>query len=212
MREAPTHTWRGASADERRAQRRERLLAAGLEVIGTRGWAGTTVRAICAESGLTERYYYEAFSDRDALLLDVFERVREQTMTAVARAAADSAGQSLRDRARACIAAGLAVLLDDPRKGRVMFTEATSHPLLQQRRHDDLLQTARLLGEIAEEHLGLRVSDRADAELNTIAIVGAESAMAAAYLAGRLTVTRDRLIDHITDLHLAVVRLTSRPD
>lgn len=212
MREAPTHTWRGASADERRAQRRERLLAAGLEVIGTRGWAGTTVRAICAESGLTERYYYEAFSDRDALLLDVFERVREQTMTAVARAAADSAGQSLRDRARACIAAGLAVLLDDPRKGRVMFTEATSHLLLQQRRHDDLLQTARLLGEIAEEHLGLRVSDRADAELNTIAIVGAESAMAAAYLAGRLTVARDRLIDHITDLHLAVVRLTSRPD
>jgi AcrR family transcriptional regulator len=211
MREPPTNTWRGVSAEQRREQRRERLLAAGLQVIGALGWSRTTVRAVCAESGLSERYYYEAFADSEALLLAVFESVREQTMAAVTQAAIDSAGETLPVRARACIAAGLSALLDDPRKGKVLFLEATSNEALQQRRHDDTLLTALLLGQIAEQHLGLQARDRADAELSALAIVGAESALVSAYLAGRLDITRNRLIDHITELHLAVAGVSSLP-
>jgi len=211
MRATPTQRWRGDSAEQRQAERRERLLAAGLEVIGTLGWNKTTVRAVCREAGLTERYYYEAFPDNNALLLAVYERVQHQTLAAVTHAVIDSAGSDLRTRARAAIAAGLAVLLDDPRKGRVLFLEAAANEALQQRRHEDTVVTAQLLSQIAEHELGLSAHDEGDAQLSAIAIVGAESAMAAAYLAGRVDVSRDRLIDHITELHLAAAGITSRP-
>ncbi|RUP35250.1 MAG: TetR family transcriptional regulator, partial [Gordonia sp. (in: high G+C Gram-positive bacteria)] len=35
------------------AQRRDRFLAAGLELFGTRGYQSTSVRAVCREAGLS---------------------------------------------------------------------------------------------------------------------------------------------------------------
>ena len=52
----------GTPADVRIRERREKLLAAAYEIIGTRGFRAATVRAVCAESGLSQRYYYEADS------------------------------------------------------------------------------------------------------------------------------------------------------
>ena len=43
--------YRGVSAAERRAERRERLLEAGLELFGTRGYADSSIRAISAQAG-----------------------------------------------------------------------------------------------------------------------------------------------------------------
>lgn len=209
MRGAATRSWRGTSAEERRNQRRAALVSAGLEVIGTEGWSRTTVRGVCLEAGLTERYFYEAFADRDALLLAVFELVRDQTLAAVVESIAATAGEDLRTRTRAAIEAGLVVLTDDPRRGRVFFLEAAYNEALQKSRHEDTVRTAQLLGQIAQESLGLEAPDAADVELSALAIVGAESALAAAYLAGHVDVTRERLIEHLTELHLATARITS---
>jgi AcrR family transcriptional regulator len=60
--------YRGSSADQRRTERHARLIEAGIRVIGRDGYRATTVRSVCAEAGLTERYFYEAFGDREALL------------------------------------------------------------------------------------------------------------------------------------------------
>ncbi|MGH3517730.1 MAG: hypothetical protein ACRDQ7_10015 [Haloechinothrix sp.] len=51
--------------------------------------------------------------------------------------------------------------------------------------------------------------DHTDGELTAIAIVGAESALVTAYLAGRIDITRDRLIDHLTELHLTAAGITT---
>ncbi|HWG94520.1 MAG TPA: TetR family transcriptional regulator, partial [Mycobacteriales bacterium] len=53
----------GLTAEERAAQRRSRLLAAGLEVFGTVGYAGATQRAVLQQAGLGERYFEESFAD-----------------------------------------------------------------------------------------------------------------------------------------------------
>ena len=63
--------WRGTTADERAEQRRVRLLEAALELLGTEGAAGVTVRAVVRASALSPRFFYESFSDRDALLIVV---------------------------------------------------------------------------------------------------------------------------------------------
>ena len=69
--------YRGISADERRASRRARLLDAALEEVGERGMAGTTMTAVCARAGLTERYFYESFADRDEMLRAVQLALRQ---------------------------------------------------------------------------------------------------------------------------------------
>jgi hypothetical protein len=45
----------GASADERRTARRERLLDAAFESLGRGGWRETTVRGVCETAGLKPR-------------------------------------------------------------------------------------------------------------------------------------------------------------
>ncbi|MFL6090008.1 MAG: TetR/AcrR family transcriptional regulator [Aeromicrobium sp.] len=210
MRTTPTRPWKGATAEERRAERRTRLLDAGLDVLGAVGWERTTVRGVCAEAGLTERYFYESFNDREALVLALFDAVRAESLAAVAEAVGATLERDLRTRARNAVAAGLAVLTDDPRKGRLLFLESSRVPALQARRQDELMVVAAWLEDVARESFEGEPMDPQDTQANAIAIVAAESALATAYLDGTLDISRDRLVEHITELHLAVARLTSR--
>ena len=62
------------SEAERVEERRERFLRAGLEIFGTVGLRKATVRVLCREAGLTERYFYESFADTEALFLAVHQQ------------------------------------------------------------------------------------------------------------------------------------------
>ena len=95
---AVVRTYRGASAEERRADRRARLLAGCLDVVGEVGVVGVTVEAVCARAGLTKRYFYEAFGDRDAVLAAVADGVYADLHAATV-AALRGAGGDERTRA-----------------------------------------------------------------------------------------------------------------
>ena len=57
--------WSGVPLEDRQALRREDLIAAGVGLLGSEGGPALTVRAVCKAAGLTERYFYESFGDRD---------------------------------------------------------------------------------------------------------------------------------------------------
>jgi AcrR family transcriptional regulator len=67
--------YRGVDDGERRAERRRRLVEAGLELFGTLGYQAASVRQICAAAGLTERYFYESFPHREDLLTAVYGHI-----------------------------------------------------------------------------------------------------------------------------------------
>ena len=79
------------TAAERRDQRRERLLEAGLELFGTQGYAESSVRAVSAAAGLNSRYFYESFASREELLYQVYERIVAEIAIAVIEATATRA-------------------------------------------------------------------------------------------------------------------------
>jgi len=64
----PRNLYGGLSAGARVAARRDRLLAAGLELFGTQGYQCTAIDQVCAEAGLTKPYFYESFRSREELL------------------------------------------------------------------------------------------------------------------------------------------------
>jgi AcrR family transcriptional regulator len=208
MRSSPTRSWRGVSAEDRRAERRAALIEAGLEVIGTQGWASTTVRGVCRQAGLTERYFYESFPDHEALLLAVYEHVLVEGIERVLAGAA-AAPHDIRATARAGIAAAVQFLIDDPRKGRVLILEATANETLQRRRQQAVRAQAALLSEFANEFFGERPPDPLDANITALALVGALSEVVAAYLDNGLQVSRERLIDHLTELLVAATQVST---
>ena len=53
--------FKGMSLTERKQARREKLIEAGIEAYGTHGFFSVTVKDICNEAKLTERYFYESF-------------------------------------------------------------------------------------------------------------------------------------------------------
>src|SRR5512139_974724 len=73
-----TRTYGGRSAEERRSERRHRLVDAALAIWGEQGWAAVTMRQVCARAGLIDRYFYESFPDRDALLVAVWDQLRDE--------------------------------------------------------------------------------------------------------------------------------------
>lgn len=66
-------TYRGQTPEQRAAERRRRFLEAGLQLFGTIGLRAVTVRRICREAGLTDRYFYESFDTMESLLVAVYE-------------------------------------------------------------------------------------------------------------------------------------------
>lgn len=143
-------TYGGVSAEQRTADRRERLLEAGLETFGTVGFAGTGVKDVCRAAGLTDRYFYESFKDGRALFLAVFDAVTDALFAEVAGAVLAVAPVA-EDQLRAAIGTFLGALAEDPRRARVVFSEAAAagpeaaaHMQLALRRFADLVDaTAR---------------------------------------------------------------------
>ena len=84
-------TYGGMSLDQRKQQRREQFLIAGLEVFGTQGFRTATVRGLCQEAKLTDRYFYEAYGTIEKLLMAVYEdcmtKIRNTILQEVAAAA-----------------------------------------------------------------------------------------------------------------------------
>ena len=68
----------GLAMEERVATRRARFIEAGVELFGTQGFRGATVRGVCAAAGLTDRYFYESFPTLEALLAAVYTTLKDR--------------------------------------------------------------------------------------------------------------------------------------
>lgn len=77
-------SYRGISPELRVKARREAFLQAGIRLFGTAGYRVTTVRDLCAEAKLTDRYFYESFASTEELLCAAYMSIMgdlEQTLS-----------------------------------------------------------------------------------------------------------------------------------
>ena len=115
--------FKGLSLSERKQLRREKLIEAGIEAYGTHGFFAVTVKDICNEAKLTERYFYESFKKSEDLFQTIFlkmiEELQQNLMQAVIKAA--PAPEQMVD---AGLRALLSTLKDDPRLARIVYVDA----------------------------------------------------------------------------------------
>ncbi|MBI5340699.1 MAG: TetR/AcrR family transcriptional regulator [Mycolicibacterium rufum] len=195
---SPTR-WAGVPLTDRRAERRELLVDAAYRLFGDGGEAALAVRSVCRESGLNSRYFYESFADLDDLLGAVYDRVSAELAQAVGAAMA-TAGESLRARTRAGMAAVLEFSSVDPCRGRVLFTDARANPVLTARRAatQDLLREA-VLTEGWRLHPD---TDPVAAMVGAAMYTGAMAELAQQWLAGHLGDDLDAVVDYALQLVL----------
>ncbi|MCV7356909.1 TetR/AcrR family transcriptional regulator [Mycolicibacterium fluoranthenivorans] len=181
--------WAGVPLTDRRAERRGLLVDAAYALFGDGGEAALSVRSVCRAAGLNSRYFYESFADTDELLGAVYDKVSAELAKTVDAAMA-SAADALRARTRAGMAAVLDFGSADPRRGRVLFTDARSNPVLIARRAatQDLL----LAAVLAEVQPG---ADPVVARVGAAMYTGAMAELAQQWLAGALGTDLDAVVD-----------------
>lgn len=193
-------TYGGVSADERRAQRRSALLTAALEIIGTHGLGKLTVSGLCTAAGLNERYYYESFDSRDAVLTALIDSIAEElaaTILTALRTAPDEPGA----KAHAAIAAGIHLLTDDPRKAEVALIAGMATPELRARTNATVRAFARLVAAQGGDFYG--VTDPTSDPLidfRATYLVGGLVQTLTVWLQGDLTMSKEQLIEHTTEV------------
>jgi AcrR family transcriptional regulator len=118
----------GVSAEQRKAQRRERLLDAAFEVFGRRGYRETTMRLICAQARMTDRYFYEHFESLDDIFLHVRQRLAVELMTEIRQVLVKPEADPVR-MIRQALTAFFEYVKADPRRARVLLLDAMSFGL-----------------------------------------------------------------------------------
>lgn len=140
-------TYAGSSADQRRADRRDRLLAAALALVADDGVAAATVGGVADRAGLAKRYVYESFSGLDELLSAALVMALAPVISTIDDEIArgvDPGGARVVPRV---VDAALAIF-DHPGAAR-LYLEATANPGLAQA-HDAAIDlfVERLLGAL----------------------------------------------------------------
>lgn len=199
----PPRRYRGLSVDERREQRREQLLEAGLELFGTDGYAGSSIRAVSAAASLNSRYFYESFSSREDLLYHVYQRAVEEVARAIVEATA--AAGTVEEQAREGLRASWDVLTGDRRKARVIVLEVVGvSERLERVRRENRHALADILMRNALSLAGEDTRLSVDPVLTTRAMVGASMELLVDWIHDEVDASVERIVEHLTKMYTAV--------
>ena len=164
----------GRTAEQRRSDRRERLLAAGLELFGTEGYQPTTIERLCAAANVSTRNFYEEFGSREQLLLTLHDQVTVRAAQALLESLAGAENAGLEVRIGRAIRAYLAVTSTDPRWARICYVEVIGAGESVQRQRTEWRERigAFLIAE-AERAVARGEGRPRDFRLSAMALIGA---------------------------------------
>lgn len=159
-----------------------------MQLLGGSEGPALTVRAVCRRAGLTERYFYESFTDRDEFVRAIYDDVCTGAMSTLLTALTP----------REAVERFVAMMVDDPIRGRVLLLAPAAEPVLVRSGAEwmpdfiELLQTK--LTAITDPVLQKMVAT---------SLIGSLTALFAAYLDGRLAAGREQFIDFCVEMLLS---------
>jgi AcrR family transcriptional regulator len=198
-------TYGGKSKEAREQERRERLLATGLELFGTEGYAATTIERICVHAGVTARHFYEQFDSREALLRAVYDHVVEELQRSVLEALASSSGDE-RARIAQTLERFLHTYLDDPRKARIAVLEAVGVSAAFERHRREVIGNFATVIRLQAEALSARIGGAPhDFRVAAMALAGGVNEVIADWLFRGGKDSVESIVRALVDLFLAAI-------
>lgn len=193
---APRRRYGGKSAEQRRAERREALVAAALEIWQESGWAAVTMRGVCARAALTDRYFYESFADRDALLATLWDQMRDETLAMMLAAIAPHAAEGPLDQLHAALHAVVHHIGDEPQRAQIVFGDHAGSAVLEQRRRETIQLAVTLMIDLARPHLRDDI-DEVGFRVAVLTGIGGFVEVMLAWRSGLIEADVDELVEHL---------------
>lgn len=195
--EPSARPYRGVDAAQRLAARRRQLLDAGLDLLGCDDGDITelTVRGVCRQAGLSARYFYESFADKDEFVSGVFDWV-VAGLAATTQAAV--AAVPPHEQARAGMANLVRTIAGDARIGRLLFSTQLANPVVMRKRAESSALFAMLSGQHAGNALRIAANEHIKAGAHFV--VGGVGQTISAWLAGHIALEPDQLVAQLASL------------
>jgi AcrR family transcriptional regulator len=200
----------GKSAEQRRAERRSQLVSAALEIWQEQGWAAVTMRGVCARAGLTDRYFYESFADRDVLLGTVWDQMRDETLAMLLGALEPVSDRGALEQLHAAVDAVVHHIADEPARAQIIFGDHAGSAVLEQRRRDTVQMATDLMIGLARPFLRDGVDEQA-LRINTVLGIGGFVELMLAWRDGLVEADTDQVVAHMTDVAAALGERFLRP-
>lgn len=199
-------TYGGRSAADRRAERRERLLTAGLVLFGTDGYATSSIEKLCTHAGVSTRNFYEEFNSREDLLITLHARILERSFQAVQAAFADAGEAALRERLDLACRAFIHTTASDARWARLAYVEVigVSEAVEKHRVAWRDKWSAFMVAEAERAVLRGEARPR-DFHMAAIALIGSVNELVHHYSISRGRITLDEVITEVVRLAVAAV-------
>lgn len=194
---APARTWGGRTPEERRAERRRKLIAAALEIWLENGWAAVTMRGVCTRAALNDRYFYEHFTDRDELLGAVWDEVCFEIFGELSAVVAEHLDRKPLDILRLAVAR--AVELQSHGHARILFDNHAGSRVLEERRKTTLAESTDLLIATARPYLRTGVDETAF-RMSTLMGIGGFNELLSAWRTGTIDTDAERIVDHASQV------------
>lgn len=127
--------YRGMSREARREQRRRQFIEAGHALFGSEGYQAASVKKLCREAELTERYFYESFKRREDLFAACYDEKLDLLFTTLLENLT-SGTRSVEQIVVDGLLSLFRTLRDDQHMARILMIEIYGVPYDQQRLYE----------------------------------------------------------------------------
>lgn len=117
---------RGLDAEQRRQQRRDALLEAGLDLFASQGFINTTIEQLCQHAYVGTKAFYETFASREDLYSALLAGISTKVLGDIAQLAADQPDLDEDVLLPLLLSAFAHAFVDDVRYAKVTFGEGSA--------------------------------------------------------------------------------------
>lgn len=196
----------GVSPEQRRAERRARLLQAGLALFTSTGFAATKITELCTEAGVSTRNFYEEFDSKEDLLRELHDLINTTAFNEVRAALTALETADVRTRITTLLDVFVGTVTADPRAPRLNYVEAVGVNAEIEQQHVRWVNTwAEFIESEALRAAAAGVAPQRSYRLTAIALVGAITGLLREWQAHQPPLAVDEIAAEIRELMLAAI-------
>ncbi len=171
-------TYGGVGPEQRRAERRQRLLTAALDLFTTTGFRQAKITGLCALAGVSTRNFYEEFTGKEDVLRTLHDRINQLALDHVSAALDRVADADAFTRISTLLDVFIDTVTADPRMPRLNYVEAVGVSAQLEKQHQEWVDRWATFIETEARHAAEHgaAPDR-DYRLTAIALVGAATGL-----------------------------------
>ena len=167
-------TYAGVDTEQRRAERRDKLLEAALDEFTSKGYHRTKIADLCTRAGVSTRNFYEKFASKEALLLELHAHINRVAMKRMLPLLDTLIDADPVTRVTTLVDAFVEAVTSDPRYPRLNYVEAPGVSPAMERQHQDwFARYTDFIEAEANRAAEIGLAPRRDYHLTAIALVGA---------------------------------------